>query len=271
MALDDDMAMMDDEEESGGGEWMATFSDLATLLLTFFILLLSFANMDVIEFRMALGSVRDAMGVESEFPGSYEALSTSPIEFSKKPSSDRMAIVEEMRLLNQVKEAIKESGMSNAMQAELSSRGVVVRVKEAVLFPSASASMNDDEDAQKVLGAIHRIADELESKLLVEGHTDNRPIRSSRYPSNWELSTARAIAAMRYLVDAEGMAPARIGVAGYSDQRPIADNDEAEGRARNRRVEFIFLRKTGEDDATKAHASAPLHVPSKGRTIRSGK
>lgn len=263
MALDDDMAMMDDDDGDGdGAAWMATFSDLATLLLTFFVLLLSFANLDVIEFRMMLGSVRDAMGVDSNHPGTYEALSTSPVEFSKNPSSSRLQLMEEMQMLHKVKKAIEDSGMSAAMEAELSERGVVVRVKEAVLFPSASAKMRTG-DAHTVLAAIRKITDDLEAKLLVEGHTDNRPIRSTKYPSNWELSAARAIAAMRHLVDEEKLDARRIGVAGYGDQRPVSSNDSAEGRARNRRVEFIFLRD--------APRNPNGNLPRRGRTVKSGK
>ena len=237
------MELMDDDDDGGGGDaaWMATFADLATLLLTFFVLMLSFANMDVIKFRMALGSVKDALGVEVEHPGDVSALATSPIEMSKRESTDKLELMEEIQLLNQVRDMIKQEGLDGEIEAELSERGVVVRVKGQVLFPLGKATLH--KKASATLDTIIKLAKKMPYPMVVEGHTDSRPIRTAGFPSNWELSSARAIAAMRYIVAKGGLDPKRISVAGYAHMRPIASNKTAGGRTKNRRVEFVFLRE----------------------------
>ncbi len=254
----DDLFEDDAPEEDNSQAWMATFADLATLLLTFFVLLLSFANLDITQFRMALGSVKDALGVRAEHPGSHEALATSPIEFSLKESSSRYQVIEEMRLLAQVKDLIKDAGLKGKVDAKLTKRGVAVSVKGRVLFGVGDAKLT--EAAPNTLKTIYKISAKLNSPLVIEGHTDPTPIRTRRYPSNWELSAARAIAAMRYLVGEHAYKRGTVSVAGYADTRPISSNATPEGRARNRRVEFIFLRP----NAAKLSGVTPRGSPDSG-------
>ncbi len=256
---------LEDDDEGGGGDaaWMATFADLATLLLTFFVLLLSFANMDVTKFRMALGSVKDALGVVSASPGDFMALSTSPIELSDTFSSQQMQVLEEMQLLEQVKSVIDSKGLDDRVEAELSGRGVIVRVKGHALFGSGAAEV--EELGAQTLDAIGEIAEKMPYAMMIEGHTDDTPIHTLRYPSNWELSTARATAAMRYLVGNGSVKPDRVGVAGYADMRPLVANDTADGRAKNRRVEFVFVRPSPQtpwgDDGSEVAADSKAALP----------
>ena len=97
-----------------------------------------------------------------------------------------------------------------------------------------------------MLTRIARLIQGTEHRLMIEGHTDDLPIQTVRYPSNWELSTARAIAGMQFLVD-HGVDAARVGVAGYANLRPIEPNDTAAHRAANRRVEFVFIREVEQE------------------------
>jgi len=233
----------DEEEEGGGGEWMATFADLMSLLMTFFVLLLSFATMDITKFRMALGSVKDAFGVEYHHPGNIEAVSTSIIQFSKEESSRQIQTVK-FDLLRVVKQKIKEAGLAQVIEAEMGARGVVVRVKGQVLYGSGSADLRDD-GARRTLDAVVEIAKLLGHPLTVEGHTDDRPISTRKYPSNWELSTARARSAMDYLAQ-NGVPLKTMGIAGYAHMKPLVPNDTEENRARNRRVEFVFVRDSAK-------------------------
>ena len=228
----------DDDGASGGGEWMATFADLSTLLLTFFILLLSFANLDVTQFRMALGSVKEALGVQFEHPGDVKGMATSAVELSKQESTAAIPLFDEMQLLTRIRGEAKEKGLEDVLEAELGDRGVLIRVKGQLLFATGEATLR--KEGETTLQAIADIAAEIQYPVLIEGHTDDRPIRTSRFPSNWELSTARATSALRFLAHS-GITTERLGVAGYAHMRPLVANDTKENRSRNRRVEFVFL------------------------------
>ena len=109
------------------------------------------------------------------------------------------------------------------------------------MYQQGDSSLKPASDA--ILARIAALVRGTRHRVMIEGHTDDIPIQTARYPSNWELSTARAIAAMRFLVD-HNVDAERVGVAGYADQRPVAPNDGPENRATNRRVEFVFIRET---------------------------
>lgn len=250
----------DDDSGGGGGEaaWMATFADMMTLLLTFFVLLISFASMDVVKFRMMLGSVKDAMGVQYPHPGQIPAVSTSPVQLSETEGSSRLDILQEnLAILNAIRQSIRDATLDGQVEAELSERGVIVRVKGHVLFDLGDATLRPDGTA--ILDSIGQLSETFQTQLMVEGHTDGLPISTSQFPSNWELSTARAISAMRYFVERQLVPTDRVGVAGYADQRPIAPNDTPEGRARNRRIEFVFVRMT-TPEGSRIQAPAVLEL-----------
>lgn len=275
---------IEEDDEGGGGEaaWMATFADLSTLLLTFFVLLLSFANVDVVQFRMALGSVKDALGVQFEHPGDISGMTTSPLELSKRESTAAIVLLDEVQLLERIKKAIKKKGLEGKVKADLGDRGVFVRIKGQLLFDVGDAKLRARGDSP--LASVAELATAIPFPISIEGHTDDRPIRTSKYPSNWELSTARATAAMRYLVDA-GVDPARLGVAGYAHMRPLVANDTRANRARNRRVEFVFVspvdkkqknfggvldavERLNDKDGLEATVSAPTSVHDKSATLK---
>lgn len=234
--------MDDDDDDDGGGEgapaWMATFSDLATLLLTFFVLLLSFAELNVTEFKEMLGSVRDAFGVQFESQGHFEALSISPISMSDMGSGPQ--VQEEM--VREIEELIEEEELEEDVEIELNQGGVTVRVRDRLLFGSGSANIEHLESAE-VLTKIASLGEVFRGDISIEGHTDNRPIRTARFPSNWELSAARATSVLRFLVQETELSRDRMRIAGYADTRPLGPNNSNEGRGRNRRVEFRFSRR----------------------------
>ncbi len=247
--------MTDDfsDEGGGGGEgspaWMATFGDMMSLLLTFFVLLLSFANMDIVKFREALGSVQDAFGVQEEHPGRFEGLTTSPIELSKRESTSTLDILglptrasgfsaANEQMMSDIQKLLSEQGMDGTIDAELTERGVVLRVNGGLLFDTGSDELVPGSEV--VLERIAELARTFPYRLQIEGHTDDIPVATERHRSNWHLSAGRAIAALRYLIDDGQIDPKRLSCAGYADMSPLVPNDSAEHRAINRRIEFVF-------------------------------
>ena len=128
-----------------------------------------------------------------------------------------------------------------------------MRIDGQVLYQQGDSSLKPESDA--ILTRLASLVRGTRHRVMIEGHTDDIPIQTARYPSNWELSTARAIAAMRFLVD-HNVDADRIGVAGYADQRPVAANDGPDNRATNRRVEFVFIREAPPEDEAQRTADA---------------
>jgi len=231
--------MIDDleEPESKGGapEWMVTFADLMSLLLTFFVLLLSFSNMEIVKFRTMAGSVRNALGLKSEFdlsdiPKGNELLPHEDPKEGEGGPADREL---EVRLT----EALEDAGLEDSGEVRVDDRGVILRLSGDLLFDSGESELKP-----AAFSFLDRLAGLLMSEqrsVDVGGHTDNVPISTPVYPSNWELSAARAGQAVRYLVE-NGVRPGWLRAIGYAHTAPLASNDSAEGRALNRRVEFIF-------------------------------
>ncbi len=230
-----------DECEEGAPAWMATFADLATLLMTFFVLLLSFSNMDVVKFRTMLGSVKDAFGTVTENPGDFEERSSTPvsIQLSEKESS----MIDMLEMGDKVKQAIEDHELENEAEVTIDDNGVTLKITGKLMFDAGSASIK--EDFKPFLNTIAKIINENNYPVAIEGHTDNVPMTSSPlYPSNWELSSSRATAVLRYLVEEKGIPAKRLMAVGYADTRPLVPNDSPENRAKNRRVEFHFMKET---------------------------
>ncbi|MFQ5515188.1 MAG: flagellar motor protein MotB [Myxococcota bacterium] len=249
--------------QEGAPAWMATFGDMMSLLLCFFVLLLSFANMDIIKFREMKGSLEDAFGVTKVNPGSYEVRSTSPIELSDsdaKPQVDLElppvppAEQRDEELLKAVQKFIENRALEGIVEAVPGDRGVTIRIKGTLMFESASDELR--AEGQPVFDEIVDLAARFPYKIAVEGHTDDRPINTPRFKSNWELSAARAVAGVHYLIRRGGIDPERISATGYAHTRPIALGDTEEARAANRRLEFVFFR---EDDVEPSESGeAPI-------------
>lgn len=225
---------------------MATFADLSMLLLTFFVLLLSFSNMDVKQFREMLGSVQDAFGVQKRIAGSVEAISSSPVElsmdqndgagFASRPGSYDQEADDEM--MDKIAQYVENQDLQDDVEVHNTPRGIVVRVKEGALYESGSAEL--DERSKKVLDKIAGIHGKFADSVQIEGHTDNIPIKSKKFPSNWELSTARAVTVVKFLQET-GVKPAYLSASGYAEYQPAASNNTAEGKSQNRRIEIELM------------------------------
>jgi chemotaxis protein MotB len=162
------------------------------------------------------------------------------------------------KLKAKLEKQLKEAGLQDDVQLELQSRGLVMNVVSGVLFPSASATLTGNGKA--LLKSLDVVFASFDNKLVVEGHTDPRPISSSVFPSNWELSTARATAVLRDLIG-EGIRDTRLSAAGYADTRPRATNTTEAGMSRNRRVDIVILAAPPKHPVAATSTVVPTTAP----------
>lgn len=290
--MDDDDDIQEEGGDGGGAGWIATFADLMSLLMCFFVLLLSFSEMDVLKFKRLAGSMKQAFGVQQQLrvndipkgtsiiaqefsPGkpqptplneiwqkttneSKNSLDTACQDLGNSNAGERgdaqkLVIVDEVRdlvgeteedAINLATELAREIA-AGVVEVETAGRNIVVRVKEQGSFASGTAELS--ADFKPVLKIIRDVLKETDGKVYVEGHTDNVPIRTARFRSNWALSSARAVSVAHGLFDTGELSSERFAVSGYSDTRPLVSNETGAGRARNRRVEIIIRQGLDED------------------------
>ncbi len=216
--------------------WMITFSDMVTLLLTFFVLLLSMCSLEAGKLKQLQVASLDAMGVLLE--GKYSEAQLRVITSSKRRIEEKVLEMENVwKAFPGIKmEFLMGNERGNLRVKELE-RGLSIIMKSDLLFGSGKSEINPE--GISVLREISNTFKDFEGKVIVEGHTDNVSIHTERFPSNWELSIARAVSVVRYLAGV-GVRPEKMSAAGYADTKPIVPNDTPENRNRNRRIE-IFL------------------------------
>lgn len=223
----------------GRPKWLVTYADMVTLLLCFFILMLAFANTDAVKFKEVLGSVKDAFGVQRDV---FEPGKEGGMEFPfKLESSATKTEMQKQRLVNLLEAAVKEEGLEKNVLIALHRRGVKMEITE--LAGSAMFEPGGTEilaESRRLLLKLIPIMHDTVYKITVEGHSDNIPVRSPLYPSNWELSSARAGSVVRFLIQAGNLDPRRFSAVGHADTQPLRENDTPEDRARNRRVSIVY-------------------------------
>ncbi len=228
------------QEEENTESWLLPYSDLMTLLLAVFIVLFAVSKVDVEKAAQMSEKFRDSMMNESAVEGS-KAEKTNAGEITDEDLRDYLE-QEELEDLQKIKEEIdkelEEQGLGTSVTTTIEKRGLVISFDNAVLFESGSAAVKNQN-----IGALLTVAKTittLDSFIRVEGHTDNVPIHSGVYPSNWELSSARAATVVRLFVN-QNIPADKIVAVGYGENRPVADNSTAAGRAKNRRIDIIVL------------------------------
>lgn len=290
---------MSDEEEpdcpeciEGLPAYMGTFADLMSLLMCFFVLLLSFAEMDVLKFKQLAGSMREAFGVQKQIEAKSIPMGTSIIAQEFSPGKPEPTPINEVRQkvdstpehtlevlckpgeaeLNekegagaqgqafvdkstadlerekqvkqteadaqQISSVLREEISKGTVEVETQERTITIRLKEKGSFESGSAELNFD--FIPIIDMIRDVLIGIQGTIAVEGHTDNIPIVSGRFGSNWQLSSSRAISVAEELFATGQLEQNRFSVTGYADTRPLAPNDTFLNRASNRRVELII-------------------------------
>ncbi|MEP0548554.1 MAG: flagellar motor protein MotB [Rhodothermales bacterium] len=221
---------LEEDDEPTAPFWMATFSDMMTLLLTFFVMLVAMSEVEVKKFEEALSYFQGGTGMLT-----YESVTPtlrrhSSVEYSQREHAMRFEEVERY---------LQEQGLTDMVEVNLTETGLSVSVTDSVMFRSGAAELI--EPSQHLLVTLTELLGGAVAAVRVEGHTDDRPIQTARYPSNWELSTARAASVVRFLLETpDALSPDRYTALGHGEHRPIASNETGEGRARNRRVDIFF-------------------------------
>lgn len=227
--------------EEGAPAWMMTFGDMMSLLLTFFILMYSMSSMETEKFRIAAGSIREAFGnsegqlLPDDGPPSMS--DTIPIyeSLGDEMSDAALEVIE-----SQLQEFVKENGLEEQVEVEKDNFGVHLRIKDAALFGPGSA--NIEQESADIVDKLGDMLRSIDVPIVVAGHTDNIPIRSPVFRSNWELSAARAAGVARVFVS-RGHLPETMTVEAYGEYKPLADNGTPAGRSENRRVEIYYAKE----------------------------
>ncbi|MDH5424398.1 MAG: flagellar motor protein MotB [Gammaproteobacteria bacterium] len=262
---------------AGAPAWMATFADLMSLLMCFFVLLLSFSEMDVLKFKQLAGSMKEAFGVQRDIKTKEIPKGTSIIskEFSpgkpvptkirilKQNTTDRpkrnIKFTDSNSINNKAREEIKKEleketqkkinestkRIKAALKQEISkgtievvgkNQEIIIRISEKGSFPSGSATLN--KSFEKIMKKISFLVKSTPGDIIVSGHTDNIPIYTYLFRSNWELSSSRAVSVLKSIINAQNIQASRLSVQGHADTKPLESNNTAAGRAKNRRVEI---------------------------------
>jgi len=269
-------------EEEGGGlpAWMGTYGDMVTLLLCFFVLLFSMSSVDVRKFKEAIASFNNQIDI---MPGGValtdgerinngvsqldnieilieKSLPTSLEDDKNKGEGEDQdkealseaeildaALEQAEKVYEKVDSYLQEKDIREDLEVSYSLNYVKITLPGELLFDSGKAKIKSKAfSIIDVIGEMAKQEDYQSYKIQIEGHTDNVPMKSIYFPSNWELSASRAIAVGKYLIDTFGFQPDRIGVTGYGEYKPIVPNDSDENRSKNRRVEIKIILQTKE-------------------------
>lgn len=234
-------------KEANHERWLITYADLITLLLIFFVVLFTFSNIDAQKFAGMAESLSKALGGSSGMVlegAGPSIISGAPISQDRIESRFAVASETEEMQLQKIKEQIekyaKEQGLAGRATANIEERGVVVSIQDTALFLLGSADLTPQ--AREIVRKVGQILLTTPNYIRVEGHTCNLPIHTARFPSNWELSVARATSVVQELLHAANFPPERLSASGYGEYRPVAPNDSEANRQQNRRVDFVVLR-----------------------------
>ncbi len=218
------------EEPEHADRWVVSYADFITLLFAFFTVMYAVSRVDLGKVELFRGSMQSAFKATGVHPGG--AIIIEGI----KPAN-----YADIGLEKDIRTQFNAFAPIEALAISRDDRGVALSFGDNILFESGSAEIK--HEAWPLLAAVASIIKRSQRSVLIEGHTDNIPLRGSRYSSNLELATARAASIFSFLVSEEAVLQDRISASGYGDYRPIASNATVEGRARNRRVDIIFVTK----------------------------
>ncbi len=226
-----------EDEHENLERWLITYADLITLLLAFFIMMYTFSKQDAQKYQEV------SEHLKTIFTGGSSVLkeggASGPHVVSASPGPARTGREIEKELEKQIAAMAGANEEGHKISVFRDERGIVIRIMDRAFFDEGKAELK--ETAKSALRKIAPILEKSEKHVRIEGHTDDVPISTAEFTSNWELSTRRATEVVRHLIEKYGFAPSRISASGYAEYRPVAANDTEQNRALNRRIEIILL------------------------------
>ncbi|WP_439099661.1 flagellar motor protein MotB [Ectobacillus antri] len=232
-------------EEHIDETWLIPYADMLTLLLALFIVLFAMSSLDTEKFRqMAIAFNKELKGGTGNKEFLNEVPPAQDVPLKEEKSAEEIKAKHEMEELKQLQEKIDAyiaaNKLSLSLKTTLTERGLMITIMDNALFDSGKAFVKLEsvatakEISQLLVAASPR-------EVMVSGHTDNVPITNAEFKSNWDLSTGRAVNFMQVLLENTNLQPEKFSAIGYGEYRPVAPNDSAENRAKNRRVEVLIL------------------------------
>ena len=265
------MALKREPEKHANHErWLVSYGDLLTLLFAVFVVMYAMGQSDKKKAEEVSQSIQAAFGVSQAGAGGKPIIIQSgPISIVPDMKLKPVALAQKRTPSGEVRQVatnadystikasldayLMKTGNSGKVAVEISRRGVVISIKEAGFFDSGSAHMK--KESVETLTAIAGTLNKYANTFRVEGHTDNVPIRSAEFRSNWELSAIRATAVVHFLTESAGFEPESLSAVGYGEYRSLSGNDSVDGRARNRRVDIVLLAPEAEVGEAKTKES----------------
>lgn len=239
-------------EHDNHERWLISYADFVTLLLAFFVVMYAISSVNVVKYQVFSNSLVSAFGKEGDTPLENRTQPSEQDILLKSLVDRRNARLAERERMQQERLQGIASNLSQAMQPLVNSgqvritqtkRGVELDISASVLFAQGEADLQ--AGAVKILDQVAQVLKPGDQLIEVEGHTDNTPISTARYPSNWELSSARSSSVVRLFID-HGVGQSRLTAIGSADNHPVASNNTPDGRALNRRVAIVILAPAGE-------------------------
>jgi len=252
------------EEHENHERWLVSYADFITLLFAFFVVMYAISTLNEGKYRVLSDAIGQAF--RHDVVVSAQTSGMSPMNRSNagpppvRPilrAPDPLRKAQEQKLLklaDNITDALRPLVQSGQVRLTRLPRGLAVEISASVLFAPAQATLQAGSIAG--LTAVAQVVAKVDNMVQIEGHTDNMPISSAQYPSNWELSAARASSVVR-LFEANGVAAHRLTAIGYADNRAVEENDTPEQRARNRRVTLLILADTATDKDGLVSAALP--------------
>jgi chemotaxis protein MotB len=225
---------------SSGGGWEVIYTGFILIMLCFFIMLSSFSS---VESAKVMRFVRSFAAAVSIFSGGHKF---QPGTTVLPDSADIIESQSELAgIFEDLKQYSRDMDLEDDIQLAVSKEGLMMRLADHALFESGAAEISPK--ALPLLEKVGSIVSQTPYTVRIEGHTDDRPIHTDQFPSNWELSTARAVNVLRFLSDRFELPPQRLSAAGFAEFKPLLPNTDPKNRARNRRVEIIFIAEPSQD------------------------
>jgi chemotaxis protein MotB len=229
------------EAPRGAPAYMTTWGDMCTLLLCFFVMLLAMSTIDPAKFNVAASSFQNALsGVLESYPSVMITKDILIPRLGGDEQNKRMAVDAAQR----IKEAVKKEGLEDAVKVKVTESGIAVKLSDPIGFDLGESEIKPE--LIPTLKSICEIVNSLPTtQIRVEGHTDDLPIRSYKFPSNWELSSSRALNVVKFMASDGRIEPSRLSAIGYGEYRPLVPNTSDENRKMNRRIEIFvdYLKK----------------------------